>query len=129
MIDATAAKVRPKYLSIASIRLPLPGFVSFLHRLSGAGLFVALPLLIWALDASLASSDGFAAVQSVAGGPVAKLILLALVWALAHHFFAGIRHLLLDLQAGMELRAARGSAWTVLGLSLALTVLVGVKLW
>ena len=129
MIDVTTAKVRPKYLNVAKIRLPIPGFVSILHRVSGAGLFLLLPVLIWIVDASLASNDGFASVKSAADHPFVKLMVLAVVWALAHHFLAGIRYLLLDVQTGIDLRSARGSAWAVLGLSLVLTAAVGVRLW
>jgi len=129
MIDVTTAKVRPKYLNVAKIRLPIPGFVSILHRVSGAGLFLLIPVLIWIVDASLASNDGFASVKSAADHPFVKLMVLAVVWALAHHFLAGIRYLLLDVQTGIDLRSARGSAWAVLGLSLVLTATVGVRLW
>lgn len=129
MTDLTAAKLRPRYLNVAKIRLPIPGLVSILHRVSGAALFLVLPVLIWILDSSLASSRGFASVKSTADNPLVKLMLLVLLWALLHHFFAGIRYLLLDLQTGMELRSARASAWTVLGVSLALTAFLGARLW
>jgi len=129
MIDVTTAKVRPKYLNVAKIRLPIAGFVSILHRVSGASLFLALPVLIWSFDSSLASNEGFTSVRSATDSPLGKLVMLGVLWALLHHFFAGIRYLLLDLQVGMELRSARVSAWTVLGLSLILTGIFGVMLW
>jgi succinate dehydrogenase / fumarate reductase cytochrome b subunit len=40
-------KKRPKNLDLTTIRLPLPGKVSILHRVSGAGLFLCLPLMLW----------------------------------------------------------------------------------
>ena len=129
MTGLTTAKLRPKYLNLAKIRLPIPGLVSILHRVSGAGLFFVLPVLIWTLDLSLVSSQGFASVKSAVDNPLIKVMLLGILWALLHHFFAGIRYLLLDLQAGMELRSARASAWTVLGVSLALTAFLGARLW
>ena len=46
-------KPRPKFLTLYQIRLPLAGFVSILHRISGAGLFLLLPLLIYTLQSSL----------------------------------------------------------------------------
>jgi succinate dehydrogenase / fumarate reductase cytochrome b subunit len=63
------------------------------------------------------------------GQPLFKLILLGLVWSYLHHFCAGIRFLLLDVQSGIELGPARRSSIVVLVVSLALTVLVGVRLW
>lgn len=129
MTDVTAAKVRPKYLDVGRIRLPIPGLVSILHRVSGAGLFLILPVLIWLVDSSVASSEGFANVKAAAEHPLVKLLLLVVLWALLHHLFAGIRYLLLDLQIGMELGSARASAWVVLGASVALTAILGVWLW
>lgn len=128
MTDLTTAKLRPKYLNVAKIRLPIPGLVSILHRVSGAALFLVLPVLIWILDSSLASSQRFASVKAAVDNPLIKLMLLVVLWTLLHHFFAGIRYLLLDLQTGMELRSARASAWTVLGVSLALTAFLGARL-
>jgi succinate dehydrogenase / fumarate reductase cytochrome b subunit len=129
MIDMTRAKARPRFLDPLKIRLPLPGLISILHRVSGAGLFLTLPVAIYVLDSSLASPQSFASLASGAGSPLVKLALLLVLWAFLHHFFAGIRYLLLDLQWGIELKPARGSAWVVLIVSLALTVILGMKLW
>ena len=63
------------------------------------------------------------------GHPLAKLLLIGLLWAFLHHFCAGIRFLALDLHKGTELQAARNSSRIVLIVSLVLTVLIGVKLW
>jgi succinate dehydrogenase / fumarate reductase cytochrome b subunit len=58
-----------------------------------------------------------------------KLILLGLMWSYLHHFCMGIRILLLDMHIGIEKEQAWASAVAVLVVSLALTVLLGVKLW
>ena len=42
-----SAKSRPVFLEIPNIRLPIPGIVSILHRISGVGLFVMLPVLLY----------------------------------------------------------------------------------
>jgi len=123
------AKRRPKYLNLFEIKLPLPGWMSILHRVSGAGLFLMLPVLIWLLGLSLGSPDSYETFKAVAGHPLVKLILLGLMWAYLHHFCMGIRILLLDMHIGIEKEQARASAVAVLVVSLALTVLLGVKLW
>ncbi|MBC7205603.1 MULTISPECIES: succinate dehydrogenase, cytochrome b556 subunit [Methyloversatilis] len=125
----TASKTRPKHLQLTAIRLPLPGIVSILHRISGAGLFLCLPLLLWLFDASLGSPDTFESFSAVVGHPLAKLLLLGLMWAYLHHFCAGVRFLLLDMHKGLELATARKSSVAVLVVSLTLTVILGVKLW
>jgi len=123
------AKRRPKYLNLFEIKLPLAGWVSILHRVSGAGLFLMLPVLIWLLGLSLGSPESFETFKAVVGHPLVKLILLGLMWAYLHHFCMGIRILLLDLHIGIEKAPARASAVAVLVVSLMLTVLLGVKLW
>jgi succinate dehydrogenase cytochrome b subunit len=123
-------KPRPVYLNLARIRLPLPGLVSILHRVSGAALFLfAIPLVLFAVQTSLESADGFASLKSMFGHPLCKLFLVGLLWAYLHHFFAGIRYLLIDLHVGDDLKPARQSSVTVLGASLALTLIIAVSLW
>jgi succinate dehydrogenase / fumarate reductase cytochrome b subunit len=120
---------RPVYLDLVRIRLPLPGFVSILHRVSGALLFLAgIPLLLLALQWS-GSPEGLTSLRTTLGQPWVKLLLLGLTWAYLHHFCAGIRFLLLDVHRGIELAPARRSSVIVLVVSLALTLLVGVRLW
>src|SRR5882672_11241744 len=107
MPSAAAKKLRPKFLSLPAIlfqiRLPLPGWVSILHRISGALLFFPFAAwLLYLLDTSLASEQGYNHVRSYLSLPVAKLGLIVFIWAFAHHFCAGIRYLLLDLNKGIE---------------------------
>ena len=133
MSNATIRKPRPKYLSLTAllfeIRLPLPGWVSILHRISGLLLFLAVFWLLFMLDRSLASEAGFESMRRYAGLPPVKLALLVLTWAYCHHFCAGIRFLFLDLDKGVELATARLTSVIVLVTSLALTAWLGWKLW
>jgi succinate dehydrogenase / fumarate reductase cytochrome b subunit len=122
-------KKRPKHLALHLIRLPLPGIVSILHRASGAVLFLALPLLLWMLQYSLRSIETYTGLMELLAHPVAKLLLLGLLWAFLHHFFAGLRYLAIDLHWVRNLAQARSSSWVVLAVSLALTVIVGGQLW
>lgn len=122
-------KQRPKHLALHQIRLPLAGYASILHRVSGAGLFLMLPLLIWLLQLSLAPTQESAAMFSaLTGNLLLKLILLGLVWAFLHHFCMGIRILLIDIHVGVEKEQAHSSAVAVMVVSLALTLIFGLKL-
>ena len=122
-------KQRPKYLALHEIRLPLAGFASILHRVSGAGLFLMLPLLIWLLQLSLGTTQESAELFSaVTGNWLVKLILLGLLWAFLHHFCMGIRILLIDIHVGVEKQQAHSSAVAVMVVSLALTLVFGLKL-
>ena len=121
-------KNRPKHLALHLIKLPLPGFVSILHRLSGVILFLSLPLLLRAFQASLRSIDSYTELMEVLQNPLIKLICIGLLWALLHHFCAGIRYLAIDLHLGSSLAKARASSKWVMVVSLVLTVLIGVKI-
>jgi len=133
MANATIRKPRPKYLSLTAllfeIRLPLPGWVSILHRISGLLLFFAVVWLLFMLDRSLASEAGFESVRRYTGLPLVRISLLVLIWAYCHHFCAGIRFLFLDLDKGGDLAAARLTSVIVLVASLGLTAWLGYKLW
>jgi succinate dehydrogenase / fumarate reductase cytochrome b subunit len=129
-LDRPVAKPRPVYLNLFAIRLPLPAFISILHRASGALLFLlGIPLVLWVTQRALTSPEAWAQMQDILAHPVARLVALVLAWAYFHHFIAGIRHLLMDLHIGMELRSARQTAAFTLVLALLLTLAVAVKLW
>ena len=129
MTEVILKKQRPKHLALNQIRLPLPGIVSILHRVSGAGLFLMLPVLLSLFGNSVGSPESYAAYKAVVGNILVKLVLLGLLWAYLHHFCAGIRFLLLDMHVGIEKEAARSSSRIVLIVSLILTAFIGAKLW
>ncbi|HEB58347.1 MAG TPA: succinate dehydrogenase, cytochrome b556 subunit [Gammaproteobacteria bacterium] len=104
---------RPVFLNLFKIHLPVTGYVSIAHRISGAFLILALPVLLYLLERSLSGPDGFAQVTTMLADPEIKLVALVGVWAIVHHFLAGIRFLLSDLHVGVALRPARASAWAV----------------
>ncbi|MDO8350298.1 MAG: succinate dehydrogenase, cytochrome b556 subunit [Gallionella sp.] len=122
-------KVRPKHLALYLIKLPLPGFVSILHRVSGLALFLALPLLLTMLQYSLSSIVTYEQLMEVLAHPLAKLMLLGLLWSFLHHFCAGLRYLAIDLHYVSNLKQARDSSKIVMLVSLLLTLLLGAKLW
>jgi succinate dehydrogenase / fumarate reductase cytochrome b subunit len=103
-------------------RLPVPGVLSILHRISGALMFLLLPWMLWLLDLSLSSALGFQRLREVADGWVARAALALLAWALLHHLAAGIRYLLLDMDLGVDRAPARRSAWIVFAVSLPLSL-------
>ncbi len=114
---------RPKNLNLFTIRLPINAVVSILHRASGVGLFLALPLILLALQYSVRSPESYAILTNLFDTWLVKLVLIGLSWAFFHHFFAGIRHLLQDIHWMTSLQKARFSGKAVLFL-VALAVLI-----
>jgi succinate dehydrogenase / fumarate reductase cytochrome b subunit len=135
MASASAKKVRPKYLSLPAllfeIRLPLPGWVSILHRVSGALLFLPFSAwLLYMLDTSLESQQGFEYIRDrYLQLPLVKAGMIVFLWSYCHHFCAGIRFLFLDLDRGIDLKTARLTSWIVIIAALVLTAWIGARLW
>jgi succinate dehydrogenase / fumarate reductase cytochrome b subunit len=127
MTELTLKKKRPKNLDLTTIRLPLPGILSILHRVSGATLFLLMPVLLWLFESSITYRDAFVIFRNFAANPLVKLVLLGLVWLYMHHFCAGIRYLLLDLHKGIDLESARLSSKIVFAVSIALTLIIGAR--
>jgi succinate dehydrogenase / fumarate reductase, cytochrome b subunit len=123
------SKSRPKYLDLFKIRLPVPGLVSILHRISGLALFLFLPFLLWLFQSSLTSPDSYVRYRGAFANPLVKLILVVLLWAFLHHLLAGLRFLALDLHYGTELASARASSWMVVATAIVLTAILAVWLW
>jgi len=135
MTTFTATKrPRPQFRNLnfpllLTYRLPLAGWVSIMHRISGAMLFLALPLLLWMLDLSLISELSFERLRGIASGFFVKLVLLFLIWGFFHHLIAGVRYLLLDLHIGIDLKSSRASAMAVYAVSLPLTLIAALRLF
>ena len=137
------AKKRPEFRNInafkdlTTYRLPPAGWVSILHRASGLIMFLLLPFIIWMFDTSVSSDISFArfkaAFNSGMGfvpGWCIKLVALALIWAYLHHFIAGLRHLWMDVShKAVTQEFGKSSAIVTLVLSVALTVVLGAKLF
>lgn len=122
-------KNRPKNLNLFTIRLPINAVVSILHRASGVALFLVLPLLLLAFQASVKSPESYAEVANIFGAWWVKLLLIGLSWAFFHHFFAGIRHLLQDVHWMTSLQKARFSSRVVLWLVGVSVVIFGISIW
>ncbi len=134
-VKTAHAKARPVYrnihiFQILKYRLPLAGKLSILHRVSGALLFLALPIVILPLfDKSITSELSFQQFKIMIDNPLLKLIVLGLVWSYLHNFCAGIRYLMLDVHMGTDKYAACKSAASVFVVSLGLTAIFGLKLF
>lgn len=118
-------KKRPKNLDLLHIHLPIGGFVSILHRVTGVLLVLALPIAFLLLQQSLQGPEDFAQVVALLSSLPARTFLFFITILLAHHFLAGVRHLLLDLDIGISRSGGRLGAWLVLGGVLGATLFAG----
>lgn len=122
----TTQRSEPVYLNLLRIRFPVGAVISIAHRISGVLLFLSLPLLIYLLELSLQGPEGYIKVLSYIGNCWFQAGLALLIWSLMHHLLSGVRFLLLDIDKGVTLQAARRSAWLV---NLCAPVLTLLYLW
>ncbi len=108
-------KKQPVYLNLFKIKLPLPGIVSLLHRVTGVILFLAIPFSIYLLQLSMHDEADFQRAVNLLNHPLILLFEVMIFAALIYHFFAGIRFLLMDIDIGEDKRPAEISSWMVLG--------------
>ena len=106
-------KPAPRFLNLLQIKLPPGGIASIGHRISGVFMFLSIPLIAWLFARSLENETAWLDVIGLLKSPPAQLVSVVLVWSLSHHLLAGIRHLLLDIDIGVDKLKARASAWVV----------------
>jgi succinate dehydrogenase / fumarate reductase cytochrome b subunit len=138
---ADTLKERPEFRNIhvtqiMQYRMPAAAWVSILHRVGGAILFLLMPFIVWMFDVSLTSEISFERFTSafVAGigfvpGWFVKLVTIAIIWGYLHHFIAGVRHLYMDATHSVGKEFGKSSAVATLVLSIGLTVILGAKLF
>ena len=122
-------KYRPKNLNLFTIKLPINAVVSILHRVSGIGLFLSLPLILWGLQSLVHSESSYQLLTSWLNTWFVKIMLIGLAWAFFHHFFAGIRHLLQDIHWMTSLNNARFSSRILLWLVGITTIIFAIVIW
>ncbi|MEJ7138526.1 succinate dehydrogenase, cytochrome b556 subunit [Amphibiibacter pelophylacis] len=133
----TPAQPRPEFRNIhitdlRSYRLPPAGIVSILHRISGLGLFLLLPFIVWIFDRSLSSMSSYEALSAAFSGGtgiVLKIICLGLIWAFLHHLCAGVRHLWFDATHQVSKEKGHSTALATFAVSIVLTLLLAAKLF
>lgn len=123
-------KKRPVNLDLRTIKQPLPAITSILHRVTGVALFIGAIFMLYMLSLSLESQAGFnEAAGMLQDSFLAKLIAWGLVSALLYHFFAGIKHLIMDLGHCEELESGRLAAKVTLVVAVIAILLAGVWIW
>jgi succinate dehydrogenase / fumarate reductase, cytochrome b subunit len=122
-------KKRPVNLDLSTIKLPITGFASFFHRVSGILLFAGMAFLLWMLDSSLDSQESFAAVRDMSSNPICKFVLFVVLAGLAYHMVMGIRHLIMDFGVGESLKGGQLGAKIAFVIAFASIALIGVWVW
>lgn len=122
-------KPRPVNLDLQTIRFPLTAIASILHRVSGVITFVSIAILLWLLNLSLSSPEGFTSAVSITDSFFVKFILWGVLTALFYHIVLGIRHLLMDLGYFEEMDTGIASTKISFAIVAVLAVFAGGLVW
>jgi succinate dehydrogenase / fumarate reductase cytochrome b subunit len=117
------------YLNLFQFKFPATAIASILHRVSGVVLFLALPLVLWALSQSLQGEAQFEALKACLMHPVFKWVWAAFIVALFYHLIAGIRHIMMDMGFGDSKTSGRIGAYAAMLLTGLFTIGLGVSIW
>ena len=121
---------RPVNLDLSTIKFPVTAIASITHRVTGVAIFLALPILLWMLDRSLASPESFADLKELMmTSLLVKLVVWGILSVLLYHLVAGIRHLIMDTGVGESLEGGRRGAKLAFIISAVLILLVGFWIW
>ena len=108
-------KVRPVYMNLFQIRLPISAISSITHRLAGIYIFfISLPLFLFLLYFTTKSYNDFMFIQQAFYNSIFFSTFVSFSFLVfAYHILTGVRHLLQDLHIGESLSASRVSSYIV----------------
>lgn len=109
--------------------MPITAWASITHRASGIFLFAGTAVLIYLLDLSLSSPEGFALALESLQTPLARIVIWAVLAGLAYHSCAGVKHLIMDMGIGETMEGGVLGARLSIACSVILAVLAGVWIW
>jgi succinate dehydrogenase / fumarate reductase cytochrome b subunit len=122
----TARIERPLSPHVQTYRWTLTMALSIVHRATGIALYFGTLLLAWWLIAAAAGPAPYAYVHAFIASIFGRLIVFGYTWALLHHLFSGIRHLVWDLGYGFKANEREAMTWGALVAGISATVLLWI---
>jgi succinate dehydrogenase / fumarate reductase cytochrome b subunit len=114
-------RARPLSPHLQIYRPQINMVMSVFHRLTGSALYFGAALIAWWLIAAATGPDYFAFVNGLFATWVGMIVIVGYTWALIHHLLGGLRHLIWDTGAGLDIASVNLLSWGTIVLSLLLT--------
>lgn len=126
----TSSKSRPVNLDLTTIQFPITAIASILHRISGVVIFIGVAWLLWLLNLSLSSEEGFYWVtEEILSNGFYSFLLWGIFVALFYHLVLGLRHLLMDIGWFEEMASGVRSAQVSFIIVAVLAIVAGALVW
>ena len=123
-------KNRPKNLDLTTIKLPVMGLASILHRISAIIIWASLAYFLPLLYLSLASPEGFTRVtEMLATNFIAQFLTWGFLTALGYYFMGGLKHIIQEFGHFETLDGGKLISQIAIGLGILFSVLFGAWIW
>lgn len=121
---------RPVYLNLIQFKFPITAILSILHRISGVILLFVIPFFLSQLDTLMHYPQHYSGIRdALLNRPEKKIILLCGLILFAYHFYAGLRHVIMDIGFGEGKCAATISSYVVFALTIITAIIMGISIW
>ena len=124
------ADTRPKNLDLRTIKLPIMGLTSILHRISAVVIWVAMIFFLPVLFISLESAAGFDQIQTMLTESfLAQFFLWGFLTALGYYIIGGLKHIIQEFGYFESLQGGAIISKVAIGLGIFLSLLSGFWIW
>ncbi len=114
---------RPLSPHIQIYRWHVSSLVSISHRITGIINIIAITLICLWVSLIFISENNYEMINSLLSSKIGKFIILGLTWSFSFQILSEIRHLIMDLGYGFELKTSKITGLLVMFGSLILTVI------
>ena len=107
-------------------RWHISSLVSISHRITGIINFVAFVLICLWVSMLLLGEANYDSIEFLLNSIIGKFIILGLTWSFSFQILSEIRHLIMDMGYGFELKTTRITGLLVIFGSIFLTIIIFV---
>ena len=104
-------------------RWQISSLVSISHRITGIINIIAITLICLWISLIFLSESKYETINLLLSSPIGKFIILGITWSFSFQILSEIRHLIMDLGYGFELRTTKISGLIVIFGSIILTII------
>lgn len=124
------ADTRPKNLDFRTMKLPVMGVASILHRISAVIIWIAMIFFLPVLYISLESAEGFNQIKTMlTENLLAQFLLWGFLTAFGYYIAGGLKHIIQECGYFESLKGGAIISKIAIGLGICLSILSGFWIW
>ena len=124
------ADTRPKNLDFRTMKLPVMGVASILHRISAVIIWIAMIFFLPVLYISLESAEGFNQIKTMlTENLLAQFLLWGFLTAFGYYNVGGLKHIIQEFGYFESIEGGTIISRVAIGLGICLSILSGFWIW